>query len=60
MLETVLPLHIFVENIFFFQNCLMNGKLKNSIFYNIINLFNITFDQFNVLFLNTKLRLCKD
>ncbi len=53
MLKTVVRLNIFVETIFSTLECLFKKSQKNSIslkynFYN-VNVFTITFDQFNAL-----------
>ncbi len=64
MLKTDVLLNIFVENVIFFfflLDSLMNGKHKrttfiwNDIFCNIINVFTVTFEQFNASLLNNSI-----
>ncbi len=55
MYQTVVLLNILVETVMhFFQDSLMNKKFKRTafIFCNIINVFTITFETFNVSLLN--------
>ncbi len=57
MLKTVVLLNIFAETDKFFQDSLINRKIKKQhlfgteIFYNITQIFTVSFDQFNAYFL---------
>ncbi len=48
MLKSVVLLDIFVETISLFQDYLINGKFKITVF----EVLTVTFDQFNALLLN--------